>query len=103
MTALTDHAALENTLADHAMATFGNATITLNAASAVGIMDRETPDALIGSRTNRWIMQLRAGSLSLAVGDETTVTGQHAGDYRVLDVDEGDGLVYAVTLGLIVS
>ncbi len=101
MTALTDHAAIETALADQALATFANCTITLDTDSADGVMTRETPDVFTGSRANRYMLQIRAGSIDLAVGDEPTVTGQHAGAYRVLDVDEADGLVYAVTLGAV--
>jgi len=94
-------AATETALADQAVAVFSNATATYSTQSAAVVIDRETPDVFTGTRTDRWIMQIRAGALTVAVGNQVTVTGQHAGTYRVLDVDEADGLVNILTLGFV--
>lgn len=74
-------------------------TATAGAVSAAVMCRRETPDTFQTSRAARWIMDMPAGALTLAVGDSVTVTGEFAGTYKVLDIDPSDGMITVVTLG----
>jgi hypothetical protein len=88
--------------AEHMSAFFADFAVTATAGSVSAgvIVDRETPDAFTDARTTRLIMSMIAGALSLDVGDSLTLTGDHAGSYKVLDVDAADGAITRVTLGV---
>jgi len=88
--------------AEHLSAFFTDFAVsaTAGSVSAGVIVDRETPDPFANTRTTRLIMSLIAGALSLDVGDAVTLDGEHAGSYKVLDVDTNDGAITRVTLGV---
>lgn len=92
-------AAIESTLNSTALAVFSNAVASIAGASADVTIDRDTQDAYQTARANRWTLQMPAGALALSVGTAVTITGAHAGSYKVLDVDLADAMITVVTLG----